>query len=46
MLIGVCLLVTGISLILIHWASLVVVFKGVIGMILALAGLLVLMLIK
>ena len=40
------LLVVGITLILSEWSYVVVIFKGAIGMALALAGLLVLMLIK
>ena len=44
--VGGALLVAGIALILTQWNCVVILFKGVIGMILAIIGLLVLMLIK
>ena len=44
--IGSLLLITGITLVLREWNAVVVVFKGVIGMGLALAGMVVLMLVK
>ena len=44
--VGSILLVAGTTLILTEWEHVVALFKGVIGMVLALAGLIVLMLIK
>ena len=43
---GSALLIIGITLILTQWDYVTAIFKGAIGMVLALAGLLVLMLIK
>jgi len=45
-LIGAIILVTGISLILLWWPQVVIVFQGAIGIILALVGLIALALIK
>ncbi len=45
-LVGAALLVSGISLVLSWWPEVVLLFKGVIGMALALAGLLALYLIR
>lgn len=44
--VGSALLIIGITLVLTQWDYVVTFFKGVIGMVLAIAGLLVLMLIK
>lgn len=44
--VGSALLIVGITLVLIQWGHVVAFFKGTIGMVMAIAGLLVLLLIK
>lgn len=43
---GIVLLLVGITLVLREWASLIVVFKGLIGMVLAVAGIFILFLVS
>jgi len=46
MAVGLCVLVVGMTLVLVWWADVVRIFKGISGMVLALGGLLILYLVK